>query len=114
MCVLFVYFPFEYTARLSLAQLGKNLQTCGLYRGETHTVVTVLAHGVGAVVGYFLPLVLGILVVERPRLWGAEVAVVVVEVEPINLHIAHLVGLVELIGDGLGSALLEPPVVVGF
>ena len=110
---LFVYFPFEYTARLSLTQFCENLQTYGLHGGEIDTIIAILAHGIGTVVCHFLPFALSVLVIERPRLWCAEVSVVVVEVEPIHLYVAYLVFLVELIGDGLCSTLFQPPIVVG-
>ena len=111
-CKLFVHFPFEYSARLTLTQFGENLQARGLHRGEVDTVVAVLGHSVRSVVCYLLPLILGILIIERPRFGGAEITIVVVEVEPIHLYITYLVFLVELIGNSLGSALLEPPIVV--
>ena len=110
--MLFVYFPFEDAARLSVTEFGENFQACGLHGSEVDTVVAVLAHGVGTVVGNLPPLALSILVVEFPRLGDAEVAVVVVEVEPLDLHVAHLVFLIELVGDGFGGASLQPPVVV--
>ena len=110
---LFVHFPFEDTARLALLELGENLQPRRLHGREIDTVVAVLAHGIGRVTLDLLPLALGVLVVEAPRLGRAEVAVIVVEVEPIHLYVRYLVCLVELIGDGFCRALLQPPVVVG-
>ena len=110
---LFVHFPFEHTARLALLELGENLQPRRLHGREIDTVVAVLAHGIGTVTLDLLPLALGVLVVEAPRLGRAEVAVIVVEVEPIDLYVAHLILLIELIGDGLCRALFQPPVVVG-
>ena len=79
-------------------------------------VVFVLFYTIGFVVtdeSNLLPAVACILVVEFPALGHAEVAVVVVEVEPIDAGRSDGLGLVKLVGDGDGFAILEPPVVIG-
>ena len=108
-----LYLPLEDTARLSFAELGENLEACGADGLEIDAVVAVFQHSVGTVFFHFLPLALVIFVIERPGFGCAEVAVVMVEVEPIDLYVADLVLFVELIADSFGSTLLQPPVVVG-
>ena len=59
-----------------MLELGENLQSCSFDGSEIHTVVTILADGVRAMVLNLLPLAIGIFVVKCPRLGGAEVSIV--------------------------------------
>jgi hypothetical protein len=70
-------------------------------------------YGISTVVLNLAPLAIGILIVECPRLWCAEVAIVMIELEPVSLPVRYLVLLVELVTDSLGSSTLQPPVVIG-
>ena len=105
--------PFQHAARFTFLKLRGDFQSGGLDRFEVETVVSVLGCGVRRGGFHFFPTVT-VFIIEFPRGGYTEVAVVMVEVQPVHFYARYGVSLIEVVGQRFFRAALEPPVMVRF